>query len=255
MSLFVAGTDAGVGKTVVSALLLARYGGELDLAYWKPISTGAGGSLAGRDSATLAALTSLVTSEIEVRLEMHLLPDAVSPHLAARGAGVTIDIDAIAEAWEDWKRVSPERGVVVEGVGGVMVPLNERQRLSKGGNGFGAGDFGGSPLGSGRSAGGELLIDLMALLELPVVLVARSTPGTINPTLLTLDALRRRGIPVAGVVLDGPVDDENRQAIEAYGDVRVVATVEPFELSAERVKSAAAAFDREGELRRYLQRA
>ncbi len=214
MSLFVAGTDTGVGKTVVSSLVLARYAAELELAYWKPIATGAGGPLPERDSATVAALTALVPSEIEVRLEMHLLPDPVSPHLAARRVGVTIDIDAIAEAWEEWKRVSPERGVVVEGVGGVMVPLNERQRLSKGGSGFDAGGFGGSPLGSARSAGGELLIDLMALLELPVLLVARSTPGTINHTLLTLDSLRRRGIPIAGVVLNGPADDDHRQAIE-----------------------------------------
>jgi dethiobiotin synthase len=255
MSLFVAGTDTGVGKTVVSSLVLARYAAELELAYWKPIATGAGGPLAERDSATVAALTALVPSEIEVRLEMHLLPDPVSPHLAARRAGVTIDIDAIAEAWEEWKRVSPERGVVVEGVGGVMVPLNERQRLSKGDNGFDAGGFGGSPLGSARSAAGELLIDLMALLELPVLLVARSTPGMINPILLTLDSLRRRGIPIAGVVLNGPADDDNRQAVEKFGDVRVLAAVEPFELSAERVNRAAAAFDREGELSRYLQRA
>ncbi len=69
----------------------------------------------------------------------------------------------------------------------------------------------------------------MALLELPVLLVARSTLGTINHTLLSLDALRRRGIPIAGVVLNGPANDENRQAIEAYGDVQVIAAVEPFD--------------------------
>lgn len=252
MSLFVAGTDTGVGKTVVSALLLARYAAELELAYWKPIATG---SDSERDSATVAELTALAAPEIEIRLEMHLLRDPVSPHLAARREGVTIDIDAIAEAWSRWQSVSPERGVVVEGAGGVMVPLNEKKRLGKGGA---FPDDGGSALsssGAGKSAAGELLIDLLALLELPVLLVARSTLGTINHTLLSLDALRRRGIAVAGVVLNGPADDENRQAIEAYGDVRVVAAVEPFDFTAAGMARAAAGFDPAGELARLLQRA
>ena len=108
----------------------------------------------------------------------------------------------------------------------------------------------------GREVGwGELLIDLVALLELPVLLVARSTLGTINHTLLTLDALHRRGIPIAGVVLNGPADDDNRQAIESYGDVQVIAAVEPFELAPAGFRTAAAAFDADGELRRYLQSA
>lgn len=249
MSLFVTGSDTGVGKTVVSALLLRRYAAELDLAYWKPVASGAGGPNPERDSTTVAGL---VPESVEIRLEMHLLRDPVSPHLAARREGVVIDLDQIAAAWEGWQKVSPERGVVVEGAGGVMVPLNERQRLGRGSVPLGGGAFSGSPLGSARSPGGELMIDLMALLELPVLLVARSTLGTINHTLLSLDALRRRGIPIAGIVLNGPADDDNRQAIEAYGDVQVIAAVEPFDASAAGVARAAAAFDPEGELVRYL---
>lgn len=237
---------------MVSALLLARYGAELELAFWKPIASGAGTE---RDSATVAELTALAAPEIEVRLEMHLLRDPVSPHLAARRQGVVIDLDEIAAAWAGWQSVSPERGVVVEGAGGVMVPLNEKQRLGNGGALSGAGGFAGSPFGAARSAGGELLIDLIALLELPVLLVSRSTPGTINHTLLSLDALRRRGIGVAGVVLNGPADDDSRQAIETYGDVRVIATVGPFDVSAKGVAGAAAAFDPDGEMRPYLRHA
>ena len=252
MSLFVAGTDTGVGKTVVSALLLSRYAAELELAYWKPIASGAGGPQPERDSSTIASLVSRAGVEVEIRLEMHLLRDPVSPHLAARREGVTIDIDEIARAWADWQSVSPERGVVVEGAGGVMVPLNEK-RIGTGDASRSGGGFAGSPLGSGRSAGGELLIDLMALLELPVLLVARSTLGTINHSLLTLDALLRRGIPIAGVVLNGPANDENRQAIESYGDVQVIAAVEPFDLTSSSLCAAAAAFDPAGDLRRHLQ--
>ena len=175
MSLFVTGTDTGVGKTVVSALLLARYAAELELAYWKPVASGAGGSQPERDSAMIGSLAALVGAEVEIRLEMHLLQDPVSPHLAARREGVVIDLDAIAAAWAGWQSISPERGVVIEGAGGVMVPLNEKQRLGKGGGALGTGGFAGSPLGAARSAGGELLIDLIALLELPVLLVARTT--------------------------------------------------------------------------------
>ena len=255
MSLFVTGTDTGVGKTVVSALLLSRYAAELELAYWKPVASGAGGPQPERDSATIASLAALVGVEVEIRLEMHLLRDPVSPHLAARREGVTIDIDEIARAWAGWQSVSPERGVVIEGAGGIMVPLNEKPRLGKGGAISGAGGFAGSPLGAARSAAGELLIDLVALLELPVLLVARSTLGTINHTLLTLDALHRRGIPIAGVVFDGPADDDNRQAIESYGDVQVIAAVEPLELTPAGFRTAAAAFDADGELRRSLQSA
>ena len=141
MSLFVTGTDTGVGKTVVSALLLARYAAELELAYWKPIASGAHGPDAERDSATVADLTAAAANDIEVRLEMHLLRDPVSPHLAARREGVVIDIDEIARAWAGWQSASPERGVVVEGAGGVMVPLNEKQRLTKGDRSRGVGGW------------------------------------------------------------------------------------------------------------------
>lgn len=96
------------------------------------------------------------------------------------------------------------------------------------------------------------MIDLMALLELPVLLVARSTLGTINHTLLSLDALRRRGVTVAGVVLNGPADADNRQAIETYGDVQVVAAVEPFEVTPIGLRAAAAAFDPLRKLRPFL---
>ena len=252
MSLFVTGTDTGVGKTIVSALLLARYAAELELAYWKPVASGAGGPQPERDSAMIGSLAALVGAEVEIRLEMLLLQDPVSPHLAARREGIVIDLDEIAAAWAGWQQVSPERGVVVEGAGGVMVPLNEKQRLGKGGDSWGAGGFAGSLLGAARSAGGELMIDLMALLELPVLLVARSTLGTINHTLLSLDALRRRGVTVAGVVLNGPADKDNRQAIESYGDVQVIAAVEPFDLTPTGLRAAAAAFDPLRELRPFL---
>jgi dethiobiotin synthetase len=87
--------------------------------------------------------------------------------------------------------------LIVEGAGGVLVPVNER----------------------------ELMVDLMRQLGLPVLLAARSSLGTINHTTLSLAALRNAGVEVAGVVMIGAPNAENRAAIEEYGKVRVVGEI------------------------------
>ena len=86
---------------------------------------------------------------------------------------------------------------MVEGAGGLLVPLTST----------------------------DYVIDLAAQLHLPVILVARSTLGTINHTLLSIEALRRRGLPLAGVVVNGPETPHNRAAIERYGEVNVIAEI------------------------------
>jgi len=115
------------------------------------------------------------------------LKDPVSPHLAAAREGRTLSLDEI---------LAPARGfegkLVAEGAGGILVPI----------------------------APGLLMADLAKAIGLPVVVVARDRLGTINHTLLTVEALRRRGIPVRGVALLG--GDRNRAAIEEYGGVEVV---------------------------------
>jgi dethiobiotin synthetase len=83
----------------------------------------------------------------------------------------------------------------VEGAGGMLVPINER----------------------------ETMADLMRVLDLPVLIAARSTLGTINHTLLTIESLRRRMLRVAGVIMVGDPNDENRVAIEKYGAAEVIA--------------------------------
>jgi dethiobiotin synthetase len=88
--------------------------------------------------------------------------------------------------------------LIVEGAGGVMVPLNENQ----------------------------FMVDLMKYLDLPVLVVARGTLGTINHTLVTLEILRQNGLEILGVVLNGPPNSINRNAIKTYGHVRVMAEVD-----------------------------
>jgi dethiobiotin synthase len=184
--LFITGTDTNVGKTVVAAALLLRYGRQVPLRYWKPIQTGIEQD---DDTAEVVRLSGCPrTSAFDAGVR---LPRPVSPHLAARLAGKPINIrpligliptDPDSVRW------------VVEGAGGVLVPVNDE----------------------------HMIADLAMQLGFPVLVVARSTLGTINHTLLTLEAVRRRALDVAGVVMVGPPDADNRAAIAHYGRVVVL---------------------------------
>jgi malonyl-CoA O-methyltransferase len=177
---FVTGTDTGVGKTIAAACLARAW----QAGYWKPVQTGL--ATGDDDTETVAALAGLPAERVVA--PVYSLQAPLSPHAAAELEGVRIVMDAIALP----RMAHP---LVVEGAGGLYVPLNDR----------------------------DFMIDLMAKLALPVLLVARSTLGTINHTLLSLAALRSRRLPIAGVILDGPPNAGNRAAIEGFGQVRVLA--------------------------------
>ena len=177
--LFVTGTDTGVGKTVLSAALMLRYP---EARYWKPIQTGP-----DDDSTEVGRLSGGQVLDKGIRL-----PDPVSPHLAARLAGMTIEIPS---------RATDGAVYIVEGAGGVLVPLNDTQTM----------------------------VDLMARFGLPVVVAARTSLGTINHTLLTVEVLRARGLQVAGVAMIGTGNADNRAAIEHYGNVAVIAEMPHFD--------------------------
>ncbi len=124
-----------------------------------------------------------------------------------------------------------DRTLVIEAAGGVLVPLTDD---------------------------GSMTIDVVAASALPAIVVARSTLGTINHTLLTLEALRGREIQIAGVVLNGPQNTENRRAIERFGSVDVIDEVPPlgaegsWSASREDILRAAENFDPDGLLAPYL---
>ena len=182
---FVTGTDTEVGKTVVSAWLLT----QLDGSYWKPIQAG---TVPATDSATVQSLAELPVSR--VLPEAYLLPEPMAPHESARRANIAMDMEKL--------KLPPHDGlVVVEGAGGLMVPIVD----------------------------GAYMIDLADALDLPIILVARSTLGTINHTLLSVEAIRRRGLPLAGVVISGPETPHNRAAIERFGKVEVIAEIPQLE--------------------------
>jgi len=180
---FVTGTDTGVGKTVLSALLVAA----LDGIYWKPVQTGA---IEGTDRNAVGVWAAC--PEEKLLQERYKFDPPVSPHLAAREAGVRIALEVF-----DLPAVVAGHPLIVEGAGGAMVPLNEN----------------------------ELMLGLMLRLGLPVVVAARTALGTINHTLLTLAALRAARVSVHGVVMIGEENIENRRAIEHYGKVRVIGQI------------------------------
>jgi dethiobiotin synthase len=178
---FVTGTDTDVGKTLVSAWLLSH----LDACYWKPVQAG---TEPETDSATVRRIAG--ATEDRILPEAYVLPEAMAPHEAARRADITIEFE---------KLVPPpcDRMLIVEGAGGLMVPLT----------------------------GDAYVIDLAEELELPIILVSRSTLGTINHTLLSLEAIRRRGLPLAGVIISGPETPHNRAALERYGQAEIIAEI------------------------------
>jgi len=217
--LFLTGADTGVGKTVTCAALLHRYRASARLRYWKPVQTGI-----EQDDDTAEVRRLGACRDDEILAEGVRLPRPLSPHLAARLSGRTITVEELmgmigactgAERW------------IVEGAGGVLVPLNET----------------------------ELMTDLMQALGMPVVVAARAGLGTINHTLLTVEALRGRRLCVAGVVMVGDPNPENRAAIEHYGAVPVLGAMPRFErLDAARLAEwAAAELDPQGRLQALLQ--
>lgn len=162
----------------------------LDAIYWKPIQTG---SREGTDRATVMRMAGLPRERTIP--EAYCFAPPVSPHLAARLAGKRIDLRRIS-----LPKLAAGENLIAEGAGGALVPVNEEQ----------------------------LMTDVMRRLRLPVLLVTRSSLGTINHTLLSLAALRAARLEIRGVIMVGRRNEENRKAIEHYGNARVIGTIPPL---------------------------
>lgn len=201
--MFITGTDTGVGKTLVSAACLARWHGI----YWKPVQTG---PAADHDQPYIQALTG--ADDTVFFPTAYAFPDPKSPHIAAENCQKNIDPDYLRQ--ESMKLFSqfPEKPIVIEGAGGVMVPITR--------------DY--------------LMIDLMADLNLPVLLVCRTALGTINHSLLSIAALRQAGLTIAGVVFSGPPHPAEMKTICDLGQVRQLAHFPEYpEISSDILTEAA----------------
>jgi dethiobiotin synthase len=187
------------------------------LRYWKPIQTGIEQDDDSGEVRRLAGLDAEGIWNEGIRL-----PKPVSPHLAARLSGRRIELDPLVRRANE--QPSSARWIV-EGAGGVLVPVNED----------------------------ALMIDLIVGLALPVVIVSRTTLGTINHTLLSVEALRARSLIVAGVLMVGDESIENSEAIQTYGRVSIVGHVPTLSpLTPETLAGTASTVDPDGLLARYL---
>ncbi len=183
---FITGTDTGVGKTLVSAVCLTHWQGQ----YWKPVQTG---PEKDHDQPYIQRLTSLDKDSFYP--EQYVFPDPLSPHIAAENCGETICFNDIIRRFQKMQDRGTDKPLIVEGAGGVMVPLNSK----------------------------HMLIDLIEALGLPVIIVCRTALGTINHSLLTLAALRQRQLPIAGVVFSGPEHPKEMKSICDLGNVSQLA--------------------------------
>ena len=211
----VAGTDTGIGKTTLAALLMLA----LDGRYWKPVQSGMDGET---DSEAVLRITGLPADRILP--EAYRLTRPLSPDQSARYDGITIDparlalpnlseapryaggSDAVSgrsierpsnDLSSDSSFISHPSSLIIESAGGLMVPFND-----------------------------DLLqIDLFPRWGAPVVLAARSVLGTLNHTLLSIEALRSRAIPLAGIVLIGHEHPDNMATLERWSDAPIVGTI------------------------------
>lgn len=180
--IFVTGIGTGVGKTVAAAVLTQA----LQANYWKPVQCG---GLEHTDSQEVKGLLSNTTATIFP--EQYRFKTPSSPHYAAQFEGVKLQVDGF-NCPDSLSRL------VIEGAGGLMVPLNSE----------------------------ELIIDLIAHFNLPVILVAQHYLGGINHALLSLDALNHRNINTLGVIFNGRAFLDNEEIITLFAKTRVLGHID-----------------------------
>ena len=172
-AVFITGTDTEVGKTIVSLGLCLHWKAD----YWKPIQTG---------QPTDTDFIKEFLPKHKVHSSSYQFKPAISPNQASFQEKKKIDL----------KKIRPPKSscLVVEGIGGVHVPLNNKQTV----------------------------LDLIQLLNYPVIVTARSGLGTLNHTLLTLTALKQRKIKILGVILSGSPHSNNKKDIEKWSKIPVI---------------------------------
>jgi dethiobiotin synthetase len=163
--IFITGTGTAIGKTVVAAIVTEALGAS----YWKPVQAG---FEEGTDTEWVR--NHISQSQGRIYPEAYRLAMAASPHIAARAERVTISLDTIAGQLGKICESGPSSFLVIEGAGGLLVPLNEQ----------------------------EFVLDLVHRLEACVILVSRNYLGSINHSLLTAAAARARGLTVAGWIFN-----------------------------------------------------
>ena len=193
--IFISGIDTGIGKTLVSAILTEK----LNADYWKPIQSG------DLDKSDTLKVKSLISNKVTHFFpEAYALTQPFSPHKSAALDKITIDLENIVLPKTD-------NQLIIEGAGGLMVPLNDN----------------------------FLIIDLIKQLNARVILVTKHYLGSINHTLLSLHALKKYGIPVMGIIFNGDKDIYSKSYILEYSEVADLGQIPEFKtINKKTVKEA-----------------
>lgn len=200
---FITGTDTDIGKTALSALLLAELRRRgLNAAPMKPAQTGCENDTVPDLDYSLSMAGMSVSPENYSLMSPCRFEPACSPHLAAELAGTEIQLKTLTDAAREL--AAAYELILPEGAGGILVPINRR----------------------------ETMLDLMKALGLPVLLAARPGLGSVNHTLLSIQALRDAGLDLAGIVLieskpaqHGFIEDDNITTIEQFGHISILGTI------------------------------
>jgi dethiobiotin synthetase len=195
--LFITGIGTGVGKTVIAAIITEA----LQADYWKPVQSG---NEEGTDSEWVKSMISNKASVIHP--ECYSLKAPVSPHLAARKENIAITVQRICEQVPVYSR-----NLIVEGAGGLLVPLNEK----------------------------EFIKDLIIAIKARVILVSRNYLGSINHSLLTAAQCKQHDIPVAGWVFNGYEPSYENEISTWSGYPRIASVPEAGILNKSFVKAMA----------------
>lgn len=171
---FISGTDTNIGKTIVSATLAYKLKGN----YWKPIQCGRN-EQGETDSDVVKRVTN---GNVEIISERYLFNHPISPNLAAKKKGVSVEIKKLCLP----KKIN--NPLIVEGAGGLLVPINEK----------------------------KLVIDLVKKFSLPLILVSSTKLGTINHTLLSIESILYRKINLKGIVFVGEIKTEVINTIKIF---------------------------------------
>ncbi|MFT6964747.1 MAG: dethiobiotin synthetase, partial [Flammeovirgaceae bacterium] len=164
---------AGIGTDVGKTVISAILVEKLQADYWKPIQAG---DLENSDTKKIQSLTSIPNHFFHP--ETYQLQTPMSPHAAAEIDSIRVDLD-------NFKLPETSNNLIVELAGGLMVPLNET----------------------------DLVIDLVEKLNLPVILISRYYLGSINHTLLSVEALQSRNIPIKGIIFNGEAVQSTKEII------------------------------------------
>lgn len=190
----VSGIDTGAGKTVVSAVLCEA----LQANYWKPVQAG---DLDASDSITVR---NLISEELICFPEAQQLQFPMSPNLSAEKEGFVIDPST-------WEVPESDRPLIIEGAGGLLVPLNDE----------------------------VLLIDVFKQFQAPVILVSKNYLGSINHTLLSVQAIRNAGLELAGIIFNGEAQEAIERSILQHAKTPFLGRVEVLEeVNKSAIKSA-----------------